>query len=287
MRWFLKAWQSMCRLVLSLMLIGIGWGTTTAPALAAETPVSSTASTARDYVIGPGDVLRINVYQNTDLTLETRVSESGTISYPLLGSLKLGGLSIAQAERTIAEGLLKGNYLRNPQVNVMLMQVRGNQASVLGMVNRPGRYPIEVTGLRMSELLATAGGVASGGSDIVTLSGLRNGKQVRYSLDIGKLLTSGTLDQDPIILNGDTLYVDRMPLVYIYGQVQRPGSVRLERGMTVMQALASGGGLTLRGTEKNIKVHRRGTDGKVKEYDAVLTDPLVDGDVIFVRESLF
>lgn len=245
------------------------------------------ADAPRDYVIGAGDVLRINVYQNADLTLETRVSESGTISYPLLGNVKLGGLSIAQAERTIADGLLKGNYLRNPQVNVMLMQVRGNQASVLGMVNRPGRYPIEVTGLRMSELLATAGGVAPGGSDIVTLTGMRNAKQVRYSLDIGKLLTSGSLDQDPVIVNGDTLYVDRMPLVYIYGQVQRPGSVRLERGMTIMQALAAGGGLTLRGTEKNIKVHRRGSDGKVKEYDAVLTDPLVDGDVIFVRESLF
>jgi polysaccharide export outer membrane protein len=283
-------WQAVCRALLIglLCLLGLVAGTArAADAPAGATPATTGLSNARDYVIGPGDVLRINVYQNTDLTLETRVSESGTISYPLLGSVKLGGLSIAQAERTIAEGLLKGNYLRNPQVNVMLMQVRGNQASVLGMVNRPGRYPIEVTGLRMSELLATAGGVAPGGSDIVTLTGMRSGKQVRYSLDIGKLLTSGTLDQDPVILNGDTLYVDRMPLVYIYGQVQRPGSVRLERGMTVMQALASGGGLTLRGTEKNIKVNRRNADGKVKEYDAALTDPLVDGDVIFVRESLF
>ncbi len=267
-------WGRLCRV---LMLCLLGW--TASFAQGADTP--------RDYVIGPGDVLRINVYQNNDLTIETRVSESGTISYPLLGQVKLGGLSIGQAEKTIADGLLKGNFLRNPQVNVMLLQVRGNQASVLGMVNRPGRYPIEVTGLRMSELLATAGGVAPGGSDIVTLTGMRGGKQVRYSLDIGNLLTRGTLDQDPVILNGDTLYVDRMPMVYIYGQVQRPGAVRLERGMTVMQALASGGGLTLRGTEKNIKVHRRGSDGKVKEYDAVLTDQLVEGDVIFVRESIF
>jgi polysaccharide biosynthesis/export protein len=283
-------WQGAGRLVMLCLLgaaAGAALGAEPARDVAREVARDTAREAVRDYVIGPGDVLRINVYQNADLTLETRVSESGTISYPLLGSVKLGGLSIGQAERAIADGLLKGNYLRNPQVNVMLMQVRGNQASVLGMVNRPGRYPIEVTGLRMSELLATAGGVAPGGSDIVTLTGMRNNKQVRYSLDIGKLLTSGSLDQDPVIINGDTLYVDRMPLVYIYGQVQRPGSVRLERGMTIMQALASGGGLTLRGTEKNIKVHRRGSDGKVKEYDAVLTDPLVDGDVIFVRESLF
>lgn len=240
-----------------------------------------------DYVIGSGDVLRINVHQNPDLTLETRVSESGTVSYPLLGSLTLGGLSLAQAERTIADGLIKGNYLRQPQVSVMLLLVRGHQASVLGSVTRPGRYPIEVTGLRLSELLAIAGGVAPGGSDVVTLTGLRNGKPFRYNVDIGKLLTTGGPEQDPVILHGDTLYVDRMPLVYVYGQVQRPGSVRLERGMTVMQALASAGGLTLRGTEKNISMHRRGPQGGVKEYNAQINDPLTDGDVVFVRESLF
>jgi len=155
------------------------------------------------------------------------------------------------------------------------------------MVNRPGRYPIEVTGLRLSELLAMAGGTATGGSDIVTMTGIRDGKLVRYQVDIGKLMMTGTQEQDPVIVNGDTLYVDRMPMVYIYGQVQRPGALRLERGMTVMQALASGGGLTQRGTDKNIKMHRRATDGKMKEIEGALTESLSDGDVIYVRESLF
>jgi polysaccharide biosynthesis/export protein len=241
----------------------------------------------RDYVIGAGDVLRITVYQSADLSLETRVSESGVISYPLLGSVQLGGLSVAQAEATLAEGLRKGNFLRQPQVNVLLMQVRGNQAAVLGMVNRPGRYPIEVTGLRLTELLATAGGIAVGGSDTVIMTGVRNGQVVRTSVDIGRLLIGASSEPDPVVLNGDILYVDRMPQVYIYGEVQRPGVFRLERGMTVMQALAAGGGTNQRGTVKGLKIHRRSTDGKVRDLEPVMSDQLVDGDVIYVRESLF
>jgi polysaccharide export outer membrane protein len=256
--------------------------------LAATLPNGAHAADAKaDYIIGPGDVVRVNVYQNPDLTLETRVSESGTISYPLLGSVKLGGLSIAEAEKTIATGLLKGNFLRQPQVNLLLLQIRGNQASVLGMVNKPGRYPIEVTGLRLSELLATAGGIAPAGSDTATLVGVRGGKQFRKQIDIGLLLMEGNERDDPTIENGDTVYVDRMPMVYVYGQVQRPGSMRVERGMTVMQVLANGGGLTARGTEKNIKLHRRTADGKVAEREAPLSELVKDGDVLFVRESLF
>lgn len=256
--------------------------------LAAALPQWTHAADAKvDYIIGPGDVLRINVYQNPDLTLETRISESGTISYPLLGNVKLGGLSIAEAEKSIATGLLKGNFLKQPQVNLQLLQVRGNQASVLGMVNKPGRYPIEVTGLRLSELLATAGGIAPTGSDIATLTGVRGGKQFRKQIDIGQLLSTGSLQDDPVIENGDSVYVNRMPMVYVYGQVQRPGSMRVERGMTVMQVIANGGGLTLRGTEKNIKLHRRDASGTVAEKEAPLNDLVQEGDVLFVRESLF
>lgn len=255
--------------------------------LAVLAPNLANAETQGDYIIGPGDVLRINVYQNPDLTLETRINESGTISYPLLGSVRLGGLSLIQAEKTIADGLLKGNFLRQPQVSLQLLQVRGNQASVLGMVNRPGRYPIEVTGLRLSELLAIAGGIAPTGSDVVTLSGVRNKQMFRKQIDVGQLLNSGKREDDPVVENGDSVYVDRMPLVYVYGQVQRPGSMRVERGMTVMQVLANGGGLTLRGTDKNIKLHRRGSDGRAIEKETNLNEMVVDGDVIFVRESLF
>lgn len=241
----------------------------------------------RDYILGAGDVIRISVYQNPDLTLETRLSESGFVSYPLLGQVALGGISVPEAERVIANGLLKGNFLRQPQVSILVMQVRGNQASVLGQVNRPGRYPLETAVVRLSELLAAAGGIAQGGSDTVTLTGVRNNQPIRQRVDIGALFTGAGSEQDPIIQNGDTLYVDRQPTVYIFGEVQRPGAMRLERGMTLMQALAAGGGLTQRGTEKGIKVHRRSADGSVRALELPMTESLRDGDVIRVAESLF
>lgn len=247
----------------------------------------ATGAAKSDYVIGAGDVLRITVYQNTDLTLDARVNESGAISYPLLGAVALGGLSVTQAETRIADGLRKGNFVKQPQVSVLLMQVRGNQVSVLGMVNKPGRYPIEVTGMRLSEVLATAGGIAVGGSDIVQFTGVRSGKVVRSRIDIGKLMTGEGQEQDPVVLNGDALYVERMPMFYIYGEVQRPGALRLERDITVLQALAAGGGTTSRGTIKGLRVHRRGPDGKVREFEPAMTDVLIENDVVYVRESLF
>jgi polysaccharide export outer membrane protein len=245
------------------------------------------AETRSDYIIGAGDVLHVNVYQNADLSLDARVSETGVISYPLLGAVPVGGMSISQAEKSISDGLRKGNFIRQPQVSVLLMQVRGNQASVLGMVNKPGRYPIEVTGMRMSELLAQAGGVAQGGSDTVTLSGSRNGQMYKRQVDIAALFAAGSASEDPIVLNGDTLYVDRMPTVYIYGEVQHPGPIRLEPNMTLMQAVASGGGLTQRGTERGMRVHRRSADGKLEVLQPKMSDTLQIGDVIYVRESLF
>lgn len=241
----------------------------------------------RDYVLGAGDVVRVSVYQNQDLTLETRITESGAISYPLLGQVRLGGLSVPQAEKVIADGLKNGNFVRQPQVSILVTQVRGNQASVLGMVNRPGRYPIEQTGMRLSELLATAGGIAQGGSDQVVLSGMRDRKPLRVVIDVPLLFVQSGGVNDPIIANGDTVYVERMPMVYIYGEVQRPGAMRLERDMTVLQGLASGGGLTQRGTEKGLRLHRRGADGKVQILQPGMNDPLQNGDVIYLRESLF
>jgi polysaccharide export outer membrane protein len=94
-------------------------------------------------------------------------------------------------------------------------------------------------------------------------------------------------EDDLLVANGDTVFVERAPLVYIYGEVQRPGAMRLERGMTLMQALATGGGLTQRGTEKGLRVHRRAADGKVQVIQPAMDDPLREGDVVYVRESLF
>ena len=258
-----------------------------APAAAQTAATSPASHAAAEYRLGSGDVLRVNVYQNPDLTLETRVTEAGIVSFPLLGAIRLGGLSVTAAEKLIADGLRGGNFVKQPQVTIVVLQVRGNQASVLGQVNRPGRYPIEVADMRLTDLLAMAGGAATGGSDLVIVTGTRDNQPFRLEVDLPTVFAAGGKDKDILILNGDAVWVDRQPLVYIYGEVQRPGPMRLERSMTLMQSLASGGGLTLRGTEKGIRVHRKSADGKVQVITPGLDDKMLDGDVVYVRESLF
>lgn len=241
----------------------------------------------RETTLGAGDVVRITVFQNPDLTTETRVSEGGTITFPLIGNVSVGGLSAPLAEKRIADMLRTGGFVLQPQVNLLVVQGRSNQVSVLGMVNRPGRYPMDTTNTRLTDMLAQAGGAAVTGDDSVILVGTRAGKPYRLVIDLPSLFLEGQTNQDVLVQPGDTLYVPRAPMVYVYGEVQRPGAFRLERDMTVMQALALGGGPTLRGTLRNLTVNRKTADGGVKAIQPELTDKVQPEDVIYVRESLF
>jgi polysaccharide export outer membrane protein len=240
-----------------------------------------------DYPLGAGDTIRVQVFQNPDLTIETRVSENGTITYPLIGSVDLGGLSVAVAEKKIADALQKGGFIQKPQVNIAITQLRGNQVAVLGQVNRPGRFPLETANIRLSDMLANAGGATASGDDIAIVSGLRGGKPFRKQVDIPSIFLADRLQDDVVLQGGDTIYVHRAAVFYIYGETQRPGSFRIERDMTVMQALAQGGGPTLRGSEKRLRLHRKAADGGIQQIEPQLTDPVLPNDVIYVRESLF
>ena len=249
--------------------------------------VSASNSATAQYRLAPGDGIRVFVYQNPDLSLELRLTESGTVSYPLLGSINLTGLTVNQAEQRLADGLRDGKFVNRPQVTVTLLQVRGNQVSVLGMVNRPGRYPLETGDVRLTDLLATAGGVAVGGAELLTVVGTRSGQAHRVVVDLPGVFGPGRRAEDIILRDGDVVWVDRQPQIYLYGEVQRGGPQRLERDMTVMQALATAGGLTARGTEKGLRIHRKDARGEVKILEPKMTDPVFAKDVVFIRESLF
>ena len=251
------------------------------PAPATPTPPNA------DYRLGPGDAIGVQVFQSPDLSVDARVSENGVISYPLVGSVQLGGLSISEAEQKIADALRSGGFVRSPQVNIILRQVRGNQVAVLGQVNRPGRFPLETVNTRVSDMLAAAGGVTPGGDDVLILTGQRQGQAFRRVIDIPGLFLNQKPEEDVVLAGGDTLYVSKAPVFYIYGQAQRPGPYRIERGMTVMQALAQGGGPTARGSQNRLMLHRRDAAGKVIETVPQLTDTVRPEDVIYVRESIF
>ncbi len=247
----------------------------------------SESSKNQDYRLGAGDSITVQVYQSPDLTLESRVPESGVISYPLIGNVQLGGLSLFDAEKTIADALRTGGFVRSPQVNITLRQVRGSQVAVLGQVNRPGRFPLETVNTRASDMLATAGGVTPTGDDVLIVTGQRQGQAFRRVIDIPGLFLNQKPEDDIVVSGGDTLYVNKAPMFYIYGEAQRPGPFRIERGMTVMQALAQGGGPTSRGSQNRLKLHRRDTTGKVIESVPQLTDAVRPEDVIYVGESIF
>src|ERR1700678_399296 len=240
-----------------------------------------------EYHIGAGDILKITVFKNPDLTLDARVSEVGAVSFPLIGSVQVADLTLPAAEKKIAELLKEGGFVVNPQVNILLETAFGNQVSVLGEVNKPGRYPLDAAGGHLSGMLATAGGIMPTGSDSVIVSGVRSGKVFRRDIDVVKAAMEGNTADDVVLSGGDTVFVNHQPMFYIYGQVQKPGQYRLERDMTVMQALAVGGGITTKGTRRGIVLHRRDAHGKVNELDVSLDDDVKDYDVIYVKESLF
>jgi polysaccharide export outer membrane protein len=238
-------------------------------------------------MLGVGDVVKITVYQNPDLTVDARVSELGQINFPLIGVVTIGGLSVSQAQALIEKRLRDGGFVLKPQVTIQTTQIRSSQISILGQVNKPGRFPIELVGSKVSEMIAAAGGVVPGGADVVTLVGNRDGKAIKLDIDLPLILQQGRADLDIPVENGDIIYVDRAPTFYMYGEVQRPGQLRLERGMTLMQALAQAGGLTARGTQRGIKVHRKDAAGALQVLEPKINDPVERDDVIYVKESIF
>jgi polysaccharide export outer membrane protein len=225
--------------------------------------------------LGSGDAVRVTVFQQPDLTTEARVSERGTVGMPLVGEVKVDGLTTAQAGAKIAAELKAGKYLKNPQVAVAVVTLRSRQVSVLGLVARPGRYALDDTSSQLADVIAAAGGVTAGGADYVTL--MRDGKSQKLPM----------IAKGVFLKNGDTIHVDRAPVFYIYGEVTRSGAYRLEPNMTVMQAIAAGGGITPRGSDRRLKLRRPDAKGKLVETDTTLQETVKADDVIYVRESIF
>jgi polysaccharide export outer membrane protein len=256
-------------------------------ALAAGVACAQDAGKPGDYRLGPGDSIKVQVYQNPELSMEVRVSESGVVNYPLVGNLQLGGLTVTEAERAIAKGLKDKDILKAPQVSINVAQVRGSQVAVLGEVQKPGRFPLETMNVRVSDVLAAAGGIAPDGDDTVVVTGVRNKKPFRKAIDTGALFAGKGGADDILVQPGDTVYVAKAPVYYIYGEAQKPGYYRVEHGMTVMQAIAAGGGITPRGSRSRLALTRKKPDGQVVELSPKLTDPIQPGDVLFVKESIF
>lgn len=237
--------------------------------------------------LGPGDTVRVTVFPYPELTTEARLSEEGKINMPMVGQVTLLGMTPDKAARHIADGLKRGEYIRNPQVSVAVLEARSRQVSVLGFVTRPGRYMLEGSSAKVSDVLAMAGGLVPEAADSAVVTRDNGGKKETLNVDLAAIIRGGDDAKNIEVRSGDSVFVPKAPVVYVYGEVVRGGSYRLEPGMTVMQAISVAGGMTPRGSEKRIKLRRRAADGKLQENNARPPDLVSADDVVYVREALF
>jgi polysaccharide export outer membrane protein len=248
----------------------------------AEPPAPSLAALS-DYRVGAGDLLRIAVFDHPELGADLRVSQSGNLTFPLIGQVQVAGLSTHDIESMLTRALAGGGFVRQPQVSVLVVDFQSQKISVMGQVAKPGQYAMTASQHAL-DALAQAGGVVNViAADDATL--LRH-DGTKIPIDLIAMF-GGDLAQNPSVAAGDTIYVPRAPQFYIYGQVQHPGIYRLERRMTVSQAISAGGGLTPRGSERWAVVKRRDATGKERKVSVSGSDMVQPDDVLLIRESLF
>jgi polysaccharide biosynthesis/export protein len=237
--------------------------------------------------LGVGDSITIAVFGETDMDGAVTVADDGTIRLPLVGSLAVAGLSTAQTSQKIEQALKDGAFLVNPHVTVTLTTPVSQLVSILGEVRTPGRYQVN-SNSTVFQVLALAGGVTADGADAIFLIRTdSNGQQERIPIDLKGL--NDTTSQLPTakFRGGDSIVVPRADKFYIYGEVTKPDSYKLEPGMTVIQAIARAGGLTVRGSDRRVEIKRTGPDGHQDTFGAKQDALVKPGDVVRVKESIF
>ena len=261
----------------------------TATVLTMLITLSALPCQARDYLINSEDVLKISVFEYPDLAAETRVSEAGKITFPLLGEIQAKNLTTRQVEQNITAKLIAAKIVKNPQVSVFVQQYRGRRVTVLGEVVKPGQY--EIPGrTSLLDLISMALGTSQSAGYQLTVFRKEigpGGKETtrKIPVDLDRLLNAGDLAQDVELKSGDTVYVPKA-IFYVYGEVNRPGAYRVEKGITVKRAIALAGGLTPKGSLRRMEITRR--DGETERTKSASIDQTVRiDDVVRIKESIF
>lgn len=260
-------------------------------------PPSLAQSTSTDYAIGPQDVLAIVVFDQPELSGKYAVEIDGSFTFPYIGRVKAGGLTIRAFEHELRTRLGDG-FFKDPQIAVSVESYRSQRIFITGEVRTPGAFPL--TGeLTLLDAIAKAGFATNDASDEVMVirsgkgagpaaapapSGIDSKPLVTVSL---KALQGGTaLAQNILLQDGDTVFVGRAEPVFVYGQVKNPGSFPIRSETTVLQALSLAGGATPVGAVNRIRIIRV-VNGERKEYRATLTDFVQPGDTVMVPERFF
>lgn len=257
--------------------------------------ICASAQSTGDYVIGPQDVLNITVFDQADLGGKYTVELDGSFTFPLVGRIQAGGLTIRQFESELKTKLTDG-YFKNPQITVGIEQYRSQRVFVTGEVRNPGAYAL--TGdMTLIEALAKAGSTTDKGSDEVVV--VRGGRGVDQAItpdaagardvvrvNLKDLQSGGAANKNVDLRDGDTIYIARAELAYVFGQVKNPGSYPIQSDTTVLQALSLAGGVTPQGAMNRTRIMRI-VSGENREVKVKLTDVVQPGDTIMVPERFF
>lgn len=241
--------------------------------------VSMQAPTGGDYKLAAKDQITITVHSQDDLTRTVRVSESGTITLPLLGELTVAGLTAAEVEEKITAGL-KGGYLVNPRVTVTVAEYQGRQVSVMGAVQQPGSYALKTNGTTLLVALSEAKGVREGADRVayVVRAHPRPGEPQPLTVDLDALLRAGDPRHNVVVEAGDSVYVPEANTYYVAGEVEKRGAYPLRRDTTVSKALTEAGGVTKRASTGEIKIIRTLPTGEKREIGGIDLQAVMAGD---------
>jgi len=244
---------------------------------------------AEEYIIGEGDLLRISVYDNPDLTTETRVSGHGKITLPLIGEVDVSDKTASAAQRLIADKLLDG-YIKNPQVSVFISEYRSQKVNTIGEFGKPGL--IELRGnSSLMEVISNAGGLTSNASDtlIIKRKSLKPNKpedEITIVVDVNKLIEQGDSSTNMMVKDGDSIYAPKASFVYINGEVKSPGAYKVTKGLTVLRLITIAGGFTQKAAKSSTNIVRKTDNGELS-IDANMEDLVKPDDIVVVPESFF
>ncbi|WP_353228995.1 SLBB domain-containing protein [Novosphingobium sp.] len=245
-------------------------------------PVMAGNGAAADYQIGAGDLLSISVYRAQDIGGMVRTAKDGSVIVPGVGAIALDGLTASEAGALIAGEIKRRGILLNPEVTVLVSEVRAHVIQVMGEVGRPGSIPLDAHSMMLSTVLARAGApIGTGAGNVVVIH--PDGTRERFLMAD---LVSGNADRPA--RSGEVLVVAAAGVVYLSGEVGRPGAYPIEKDMTVGQALALAGGFTPNASRSNIKVTHKRVDGE--KTVVARADPgssVEPGDLVMVGRRVF
>ncbi len=259
-------------------------------ALAFLLVVSAAAETPRTALqISGGDLLEINVFDVPELSGKFRVSNAGVISLPLIGEVSVQDRTTDQLEHEIAQKLADGGYVRTPQVSVFVAEFATQGVSILGEVKKPGIYP-SVGSHRLLDYLSMAEGTTPLAGSMVDIT-----RRAPRTTQRVALRAKGEARDNPEIFPGDTVLIERAGVVYVVGDVARPGGFPMDQGdqLSVLQAVALAQGVNRTAALKSAKLIRTTPRGRAEvpiNLNAMLGSkspdlPLTDGDIVFVPSS--